>query len=100
MHIREAQLRSTDEQPLLDLETEIKLPPPRKKTNNLKHQIKNGDTPRKQQVLRSCRQCGYLSSQELCQACVMLEGLNRSRAKVVVEIEEENSGGGGDGDGL
>ncbi|XP_065186831.1 cytoplasmic tRNA 2-thiolation protein 1-like [Sycon ciliatum] len=25
----------------------------------------------------TCRQCGYISSQELCKACVLLEGLNR-----------------------
>ena len=95
MHIREAQLRSsscTDEH----LATEIKLPP-KSKVNPKQPvpKIKNGDTPRKQQVLRSCKQCGYLSSQELCQACVMLEGLNRSRARVLVEIEEGGGGGGG-----
>ena len=24
-----------------------------------------------------CKQCGYISSQEICKACVLLEGLNR-----------------------
>lgn len=30
----------------------------------------------------TCRQCGYISSQELCKACVLLEGLNRGLPKL------------------
>lgn len=31
------------------------------------------------QEMRKCRSCGYLSSQEICQACTLLQGLNHSR---------------------
>lgn len=33
---------------------------------------------------RTCRQCGYISSQELCKACVLLDGLNRGLPKLAV----------------
>ena len=31
-----------------------------------------------------CKQCGYISSNELCKACVLLEGLNKGRPKLGV----------------
>ncbi|XP_033327203.2 cytosolic thiouridylase subunit 1 [Megalopta genalis] len=31
---------------------------------------------------RSCSRCGYVSSQEVCKACIMLEGLNRGLPKL------------------
>ena len=37
--------------------------------------------------VRLCQRCGYISSNPLCKACVLLEGLNKSRAKR--EVEEE-----------
>ena len=48
-------------------------------------------------VKRDCRLCGYISSNEICKACVLLEGLNsgttkeamgRKSAKVSLQIEE------------
>ncbi|KAI9829441.1 MAG: nucleotidyltransferase [Phylliscum demangeonii] len=36
-----------------------------------------------------CVRCGYLSSQAVCKACVLLEGLNRGRAKMRVEVAVE-----------
>ena len=81
------------EHQLADLATEITLPPrkPQKQKNVPKPQ--QGHTPgiRKPQTLRNCTRCGYLSSQELCQACVMLEGLNRTRAKLAVQLEVDSS---------
>ncbi len=38
------------------------------------------------QRLGSCERCGYLSSQAVCKACVLLEGLNKARPKTSVEI--------------
>lgn len=29
-----------------------------------------------------CRRCGFVASQELCKACVLLEGLNRGLPKL------------------
>lgn len=48
--------------------------------------------PRKQsikmkQTMGNCRKCGYMSSQELCKACVILEDLNKNRAQLGIEIE-------------
>ena len=33
---------------------------------------------------RSCSLCGYLSSQEVCKACVLLEGLNSGTPRLGV----------------
>ncbi|KAH8730811.1 hypothetical protein GQ44DRAFT_767983 [Phaeosphaeriaceae sp. PMI808] len=49
---------------------------------------KRGITPRKsnKQVMGQCKKCGYLSSQEVCKACVLLEGLNKARPKNKIEV--------------
>ena len=46
------------------------------------------------QQMGKCSRCGYLSSQSICKACMLLEGLNKSRPKVdiMVEPEEEENG--------
>jgi cytoplasmic tRNA 2-thiolation protein 1 len=47
----------------------------------------NLSKPKKQVVAKGvgqCERCGYMSSQKICKACVLLEGLNRSRPKVDV----------------
>ncbi|PHH87879.1 hypothetical protein CDD83_8288 [Cordyceps sp. RAO-2017] len=36
------------------------------------------------QTLGSCVKCGYMSSQDMCQACTLLEALNKNRADVVI----------------
>ncbi|KAL9612439.1 MAG: hypothetical protein Q9167_002948 [Letrouitia subvulpina] len=46
------------------------------------------------QQLQNCIRCEYLSSQSVCKACVLLEGLNKNRPKTEIEVgveEEENS---------
>jgi cytoplasmic tRNA 2-thiolation protein 1 len=45
------------------------------------------------QTLGTCTRCGYMSSQEICKACMLLEGLNKNRPKMEIEIdvEEEES---------
>ncbi|KEF57618.1 uncharacterized protein A1O9_05536 [Exophiala aquamarina CBS 119918] len=46
------------------------------------------------QVMGQCERCGYLSSQKICKACTLLEGLNKSRPRTTVEIgfdEEDGS---------
>ena len=37
------------------------------------------------QTMGECERCGYLSSQKVCKACVLLEGLNKNKAKVALE---------------
>ncbi|KAK2756206.1 nucleotidyltransferase [Arachnomyces sp. PD_36] len=69
-------------------ETEITIPAPDQK-QKMKKQIKI-------QTMGQCERCGYLSSQKICKACSLLEGLNRNRPKTAIEVsldadEEESS---------
>lgn len=52
----------------------------------------NRSTQPKQQVFGSCQRCGYLSSQSICKACVLLEGLNKARPSMEVSIDHEFDG--------
>ncbi|WEW58324.1 cytosolic thiouridylase subunit Ctu1 [Emydomyces testavorans] len=52
--------------------------------------------PLKVQTMGQCERCGYLSSQKICKACTLLDGLNKNRPKTSVELvigveEEEGS---------
>ncbi|ETN37776.1 cytoplasmic tRNA 2-thiolation protein 1 [Cyphellophora europaea CBS 101466] len=81
-------------------ETEIQLPTGEQpklqpKANNVSTQDKRR-RPRKKvvtQTMGQCNKCGYLSSQKICKACVLLEGLNKSRPQQTVEVgvEDEDS---------
>ena len=42
--------------------------------------------PTKQKLGR-CERCGYMSSQAICKACVLLEGLNKARPKTAIAVE-------------
>lgn len=42
------------------------------------------------QVMGQCKRCGYLSSQDICKACVLLEGLNKNRPKNKIEVGYED----------
>jgi cytoplasmic tRNA 2-thiolation protein 1 len=71
------------------LETEITLPPPRKKRGGGGEKGPQQVPKAKKQTLGSCRKCGYMSSQELCKACVILDGLNKNRPRIEVELDDE-----------
>lgn len=45
------------------------------------------------QVMGRCEKCGYLSSQSICKACMLLDGLNKARPATQIEVgvEEEES---------
>lgn len=49
----------------------------------------------KVQTMGKCERCGYLSSQKICKACSLLEGLNKNRPKTAIEVavaaEDEES---------
>lgn len=47
--------------------------------------------PPAKQVMGQCKKCGYLSSQEVCKACTLLEGLNRNRPKHGIEVVGDES---------
>lgn len=44
-------------------------------------QLQFKDTTRMPERIR-CKRCGFVASQELCKACVLLEGLNRGLPKL------------------
>ncbi|KAF4216470.1 hypothetical protein CNMCM8980_006668 [Aspergillus fumigatiaffinis] len=72
-------------------ETEIKLPvTPKKKSGKA-----NNPRAIKSQTMGKCERCGYISSQKICKACMLLDGLNKNRPKTAIEvgvgIEEEES---------
>ncbi|KAL8645956.1 MAG: hypothetical protein Q9210_006420 [Variospora velana] len=41
------------------------------------------------QHLQRCVRCGYLSSQPVCKACMLLEGLNKNRPKTEISVSVE-----------
>ncbi len=42
------------------------------------------------QQMGKCERCGYLSSQKVCKACILLEGLNKNRPKTTIEVGVED----------
>lgn len=82
-------------------ETEIQLPtataaakkPAKTKNKN----PDKGRTPKqvKAQTMGKCERCGYISSQKVCKACSLLEGLNKNRPRTAIEVgvgmEDEES---------
>ena len=54
------------------------------------------NTPRKipQQKMGQCERCGYLSSQSICKACMLLEGLNKNRPKTAISVGVDEEEGG------
>ncbi|KAL0632813.1 cytosolic thiouridylase subunit Ctu1 [Maublancomyces gigas] len=78
------------------LETEILMPGKRRKG------LKGQQTPKvvKEQVMGNCRKCGYLTSQEFCQACALIEGLNKNRPRRMIEVDGEEVGLNGGVEGL
>lgn len=45
------------------------------------------------QVMGRCERCGYLSSQSICKACMLLEGLNKARPSTHIEVSAEDEEG-------
>ncbi|CZT24303.1 probable PP-loop ATPase superfamily protein [Ramularia collo-cygni] len=88
-------------------ETEIKMPAksgktydrdtqeisirPKKEKQHSHQPVRNTGKPK--QKLGQCERCGYLSSQAVCKACMLLEGLNKARPRTEIEVSE----GGGSG---
>ncbi|KAF1350711.1 hypothetical protein BDV97DRAFT_294878 [Delphinella strobiligena] len=56
---------------------------PRKKMNDKR----KGDLPPAKQKLGRCERCGYMSSQAICKACVLLEGLNKARPRTSIAVD-------------
>ncbi|KAF7531343.1 hypothetical protein G7054_g8979 [Neopestalotiopsis clavispora] len=95
MAIMEKQLRENEKAAEADLETEVvvpKAPAPapaqrhdRSKQNTVGPAGNSISVPlRPKQKLGTCERCGYMSSQKLCQACMLLEGLNKNRPEISI----------------
>ena len=39
--------------------------------------------------LMECTRCGFMSSNEICKACVLLEGLNTGKARIAIGRKEK-----------
>lgn len=50
---------------------------------------KSRKLPRQQ--MGKCVRCGYLSSQAICKACTLLEGLNKNRPKMNIQIDGQGT---------
>jgi cytoplasmic tRNA 2-thiolation protein 1 len=61
-------------------ETEIQLPRQPRPGNS------KTPKPIKKQTMGHCERCGYISSQRVCKACTLLDGLNRNRPKTAIEV--------------
>jgi cytoplasmic tRNA 2-thiolation protein 1 len=70
-------------------ETEIKLPVKKQMTVPLRVKKPKGPTPPagSKQTLGKCERCGYMSSQAICKACMLLEGLNKNRPKTAITVD-------------
>ena len=45
----------------------------------------------KMPVKMECTKCGFISSNKICKACVLLEGLNTGKARVAIGRKEEGA---------
>jgi cytoplasmic tRNA 2-thiolation protein 1 len=76
------------------LETEIKLQikpksTPKERRNDKKPHIQQAKHTPKKQTMGQCEKCGYLSSQKMCKACVLLEGLNKNNPKISMQVSSK-----------
>ena len=82
----EASLRSKAQQE--NMETEIKSDSQKSPPDVVKLPVrrKQQSQPREPPVqnLGQCVKCGYITSQAICQACTLLEGLNKNRADITI----------------
>ncbi|KAI1478165.1 adenine nucleotide alpha hydrolases-like protein [Daldinia eschscholtzii] len=91
MAAMEKRLRENEAAEAAGLETEITAENPKArsqdKPNPTNGQFKTAGTTvpiRLKQKLGTCEKCGYMSSQKLCQACMLLESLNKNRPEITI----------------
>ncbi len=65
---------------------------PKPKPSSIHDRRQNGRRKANGQQMGKCERCGYLSSQKICKACMLLEGLNKNRPRTTIEVgaEEED----------
>jgi cytoplasmic tRNA 2-thiolation protein 1 len=67
---------------------------PNQKAQQTGRSERRNHKPIKAQRIGHCEKCGYISSQKICKACTLLDGLNKNRPKTTIElvgVEEEES---------
>ncbi|KAI1866863.1 uncharacterized protein JN550_007410 [Neoarthrinium moseri] len=86
MAAMEKQLRENEKVANEGLETEVKTQKVQgqrhDRTNKSETEVSVSVPLRPKQKLGTCERCGYMSSQKLCQACMLLEGLNKNRPEI------------------
>lgn len=87
MAAMEAELLSDKSSQVLETDVTAAIPLKARTTGSKELPIRNGkpkdqkkSAPR--QVMGTCEKCGYMSSQAMCQACMLLEGLNKNRPQI------------------
>ena len=77
-------------------ETEVTLPCSNKQSSNAAvsmapaHDKKRGRRKPVKQTIGHCERCGYMSSQLICKACMLLEALNKARPRTTIEVGMED----------
>ncbi|KAK8045219.1 pp-loop atpase superfamily [Apiospora rasikravindrae] len=88
MAAMERQLKEDEKAAEEKLETEITMLKPKAKGSQPKPEkdskASSITVPIMKQKLGLCERCGYMSSQKLCQACMLLEGLNKNRPEIQI----------------
>ncbi len=77
-----------DDENAESMETEVKRKVDMRDINNGGGPGRKGKRLPKQQM-GQCTRCGYLSSQSICKACMLLEGLNKNRPKMEIQVDAE-----------
>lgn len=86
MAAMEARLRSNESSQALETDVTAAIPLKARPSTTKELPTRNGNPGRQKaaprQVMGSCEKCGYMSSQAMCQACMLLEGLNKNRPHI------------------
>jgi len=90
MAAAEEQLRRNEESGALETDVAAAVPTPQatEKEKTRRVEIRSGLNANRvvitKQVLGNCERCGYMSSQAICQACALLDGLNKNRPQIQI----------------
>ncbi|KAI1826976.1 hypothetical protein F4861DRAFT_494627 [Xylaria intraflava] len=87
MAVMEKQLKANEAAEAAGLETEVTIVNGNNSRRERKEEvpkIRNITPAIAKQKLGTCEKCGYMSSQRLCQACMLLEGLNKNRPEIII----------------
>jgi cytoplasmic tRNA 2-thiolation protein 1 len=91
MATMEAQLRESEQAELLETDIALEMPKHAPVVEVQEQAVplpirpaKEAKARKPQQVLRNCTRCGYITSNLICQACMLLESLNKNRPRVQI----------------